>query len=102
MSEHLGSRPPGISLLATAEDMQEAGEWEAVLLMARIHCVKRDRPDGGVDVFVPATSVDRARKIMIAAVSGHPDSGGFFANVGWMLMLVLGVGIAIAYILVFN
>lgn len=78
MSSERG-RKPGVALLGTASDQDEANAWQKRLLDAGIQSIVRGhRADGsverrpsfsGVDVYVPATLLVKARAV-ITPVAG--------------------------------
>jgi hypothetical protein len=67
-------RRAGISLLGTARDQDEANDWQGLLLDEGIQSVVRGhREEGsverrpafsGLDIYVPATAISRARDVL--------------------------------------
>lgn len=75
-----GARKPGITLLGTANDPDQASEWQALLIEAGIHAIVRGHREtgsterrpafSGADVYVPSTQLTAAREVIapVAAV----------------------------------
>jgi hypothetical protein len=102
-------RRPGVSLLGTARDQDEANDWQGLLLDGGIQSVVRGhREEGsterrpafsGLDLYVPATALGRARDILSpVAEDGQltEDEQGF----PWVWLFVAPVAIIIVAVIV--
>lgn len=101
-----GARKPGITLLRTANDPDEAAEWQKLLIEAGIHAIVRGHRESGsterrpafsgVDVYVPSTRLTRAREIIApVAASGQlltVDERPF----PWVWLFVVPVALLVA------
>ena len=117
MSPPSGDSPrrPGIALLGTADDREQAADWQTRLVDSGIQSIVRGhRPSGvserrptfsGLDVYVPATALRRAREIVepVASPEQFPPEPQGFPWV-WLfavptMMFALLVALVIAFLL---
>jgi hypothetical protein len=108
-------RRPGIALLATAKDREQAADWQARLVDAGIQSIVRGhRANGdaerrptfsGLDIYVPATLLPRAREIVspVATAEQFPPEPQRFPWVwlfaGPTLFFALLVILAVVFLL---